>query len=151
MHPFAHYAPPPPLRPPPAAAAACVPPRLRQQYRDDPTVACYAHCRNARQQSQRAGAAAPLSTLSVKNFDKCMAACQTCETSRRLWHGAVDPDYIDWVIKRDEEYQDLKQEWEESNQDCPYCEQRMNQILAHYYAPPPPPVERTPWWGAWRG
>lgn len=133
----------------PVPAGACVPPRLRQQYRDDPTVACYAHCRNARQRrTTGGGAGAPLSTLSVSNFDRCMADCQTCETSRRLWQGSVDPDYIDWVIKNDEEYQDLRQEWEKSNRDCPYCEQRMSQILEHYYAPPPP---RAPWWSVWRG
>ena len=30
----------------------------------------------------------------------------------------MDPDYIDWVIKNDEEYQDLRQVGE-SNRDCP--------------------------------
>ena len=56
------------------------------------------------------GAGAPLSTLSVSNFDRCMADCQTCETSRRLWQGSVDPDYIDWVIKNDDE-KDVVKKW----------------------------------------
>ena len=133
----------------PAAAAtgggACAPPRLRQKHRDDPQVACYAHCRNARQSPQRGGAAAPLSTLSTQNFATCMRECRTCEASRRYWYGAVHPDDIDWAIEHDEEYQELKQEWEASNQDCPYCEQRMDQILAHYYH-----RALAPWRGAWR-
>ena len=145
MHPL-FFPPPPPHPAAVAPAGACAPPVLRQRHRDDSTLACYAHCRNARQ--RRAGGGAPLSTLSVGNFDRCMADCQACELNRRMWQGAVDPDYIDYAIANDDEYQDLREEWEASNRDCPHCEQGMNHILAHYYAPPPP--RPRAWWGAWR-
>lgn len=134
-------APAPPLPAPPAlpfAPGACATPRLRQQYRNDPKVMCYAHCRNARRLSAGAGGLLARSTpLRPAQFNQCMAACQTCEESRRFWIGEVDPDLLDQVLEFDEEFQDLQEEWEASNHECTYCRERMNQILAYYDRPPP--------------
>lgn len=115
---------------------ACATPQLRQQYRNDPQVMCYAHCRNARQSSS-SDLGARFTPLRPAQFNQCMAACRTCEASRRFWHGAIDPDRLDRVLEEDEEFQDLKAEWEASNHECEYCEERMNQILAYYNRPPP--------------
>ena len=49
---------------------------------------------------------------------------------------ASRPDRLDRVLEEDEEFQDLKAEWEASNHECAYCKERMNQILAYYNRPP---------------
>ena len=113
---------------------SCAHPRLRLQHGDNYEVMCHAHCRNARQVESTGGAR--FTPLGREQFAKCIASCHTCEYMRLLHHGSIDHERLNEILENDEEFQDLKEELEASNNECTYCQERMDEILEYYNRPP---------------
>lgn len=131
----------------PFPAAACAPAHLHYEIGDS-TVACYTHCRNARQ-STTTGAPHAATPLHPQTFDQCMAQCRNCEYTRRYWGQHLDYGCIQEGLLHDLEYQRLKRRVEDDDDACPRCRHRLRRLLrahqVHCAAAPPPPWSLPAW------